>query len=120
MPGPSAYVGGEGHHGLMGNTHHAFDYIELGATDLRASRTFYESAIRAVEGDGEVGGLTTLRAPGTAGPLVLLYSSDLDASVGAVERAGGRISSGPYDFPGGRRFTFLDPSGNELGVWSDA
>lgn len=77
----------------MGNTHHAFDYIELGATDLRASRTFYESAfgwnfndygpeyagIRAVEGDGEVGGLTTLRAPGTAGPLVLLYSSDLDA-----------------------------------------
>ncbi len=61
----------------MGNTHHAFDYIELGATDLRASRTFYESAfgwnfndygpeyagIRAVEGDGEVGGLTTLRAP---------------------------------------------------------
>ncbi len=99
----------------MGNTHHAFDYIELGATDLRASRTFYESAfgwnfndygpeyagIRAVEGDGEVGGLTTLRAPGTAGPLVLLYSSDLDASVGAVERAGGRISSGPYDFPGG-------------------
>ncbi|MGN5240008.1 MULTISPECIES: VOC family protein [unclassified Rhodococcus (in: high G+C Gram-positive bacteria)] len=118
----------------MVNTHHTFDYIELAATDLGASRAFYEAAfgwkfndygpkyagIRAAEGDGEVGGLTTLRAPGTAGPLVLLYSSDLDASVGAVEHAGGTISSGPYDFPGGRRFTFLDPSGNELGVWSEA
>ncbi len=99
----------------MGNTHHAIDYIELGATDLPALRAFYETAfgwnfndygleyagIRAVGGDGEVGGLTTLRAPGAAGPLVLLYSRDLDASVGAVERAGGIISSGPYDFPGG-------------------
>ena len=118
----------------MGHTHHAFDYIELGATDLPATRGFYESAfgwvfneygptyagIRSGDGDGEVGGLTTQSAPGTVGPLVLLYSDDLDASVGAVERAGGTITSGPYGFPGGRRFTFLDPGGNELGVWSEA
>lgn len=118
----------------MDNTHHGFDYIELGAIDLPATRAFYEAAfgwvfteygphyagIRAVDGDGEVGGLTTTRAPGGNGPLVLLYSDDLDGSVVAVEQAGGTVSSGPYGFPGGRRFTFTDPSGNELGVWSES
>jgi hypothetical protein len=50
---------------------------------------------------------------------VLLYSADLDASVAAVTRAGGRVLAGPYPFPGGRRFSFTDPSGNELGLWSE-
>ena len=53
------------------------------------------------------------------GPLVLLYSADLDASAEAVRRAGGQVVSGPYEFPGGRRFHFTDPSGNELGVWAE-
>ncbi|TQC44463.1 VOC family protein, partial [Rhodococcus sp. WS4] len=52
------------------------------------------------------------------GPFVLLYSDDLDASADAVRAAGGSVVNGPYDFPGGRRFHFTDPSGNELGVWS--
>ena len=52
------------------------------------------------------------------GPLVLLYSSDLEASVRAVRDAGGEVVEEPYDFPGGRRFHFRDPSGNELGVWA--
>ena len=47
-----------------------------------------------------------------------LYSDDLDASVEAVRAAGGEISAEPYEFPGGRRFHFTDPSGTELGVWS--
>jgi hypothetical protein len=50
---------------------------------------------------------------------VLLWSADLDASVAAVTAAGGAVTEGPYDFPGGRRFHFRDPSGNELGVWGD-
>lgn len=54
------------------------------------------------------------------GPLVLLYSADLDQSVAAVNEAGGRVVNGPYEFPGGRRFHFTDPSGNELGVWAEA
>ncbi len=49
---------------------------------------------------------------------MLLYSQDLDATVSAVVEAGGTVVNGPYDFPGGRRFHFTDPSGNELGVWS--
>ncbi|MBT2517634.1 hypothetical protein J7E29_09340 [Streptomyces sp. ISL-90] len=52
------------------------------------------------------------------GPLVLLYSDDLDITAAAVTDAGGEIVNGPYEFPGGRRFHFVDPSGNELGVWA--
>ena len=51
---------------------------------------------------------------------MLLYSDDLDATVSAVESAGGQVLEGPYEFPGGRRFHFADPSGNELGVWATA
>ena len=46
--------------------------------------------------------------------------SDLDRSVEAVRTAGGEVVAGPYEFPGGRRFHFTDPSGNELGVWAEA
>ena len=67
----------------------------------------------------EVGGLATSEVAAVrGGPLVLLYSDDLDASVERVRAAGGEIVNGPYAFPGGRRFHFTDPSGNELGVWS--
>ncbi|GAB2578612.1 hypothetical protein Aab01nite_09240 [Paractinoplanes abujensis] len=48
----------------------------------------------------------------------MLVSSGLDASAEAVRAAGGRVVEGPYGFPGGRRFRFADPSGNELMVWS--
>jgi hypothetical protein len=52
----------------------------------------------------------------------LVFSEDLDQSLEAVRGAGGEITHGPYDYPGGRRFHFRDPSGNELGVYqpSDA
>lgn len=116
----------------MTQTHHAIDYIEINVTDLGAARAFYEQAfgwafndygpnyagIQAPGGEGEVGGLNPGGTPGPGGPLVLLYSDDLDASLAAVESAGGRILQAPYEFPGGRRFHFADPSGNELGVWS--
>jgi uncharacterized protein len=52
-------------------------------------------------------------------PLVVLYSSNLEAARERVIKAGGRISKDIVSFPGGRRFQYLDPSGNELGVWSD-
>lgn len=114
--------------------HHAISYIEFGVTDLEAARAFYESAfgwqfndygaeyagIRAVDGEGEVGGLSTFAAPTADGPLVLLFSTDLDASVEDVAASGGSIVAGPYEFPGGRRFEFTDPSGNRLGVFSSA
>jgi len=118
----------------MTHTHHAIDYVELNVGDLAGARAFYEAAfgwqfndygpayagIRSPDGDGEVGGLNPSREPRPGGPLVLLFSDDLDATVSAVEAAGGRITEAPYDFPGGRRFHFTDPSGNELGVWATA
>ena len=51
---------------------------------------------------------------------MILYSDDLVASEKAVIEAGGKISVPAFDFPGGRRFHFTDPSGNELGIWTKA
>lgn len=117
----------------MPQTHHAIDYIEFNVSDLDAAKAFYAAAfdwrfndygpeyagIRAADGDGEVGGLNAMVAPVRGGPLVLLWSADLGASAAAVVAAGGAVTAGPFAFPGGRRFHFTDPSGNELGVWGN-
>ncbi|MGY1730996.1 VOC family protein [Geodermatophilus sp. SYSU D01045] len=114
--------------------HHAIDYVELAVTDLDRARRFYADAFgwgftdygpgyAGIQDPGdpaaEVGGLRLDDEVRPGGPLVLLYSADLDASVDAVTSAGGRVVDGPYAFPGGRRFHFTDPSGNQLGVWSE-
>jgi predicted enzyme related to lactoylglutathione lyase len=116
----------------MAHTHHTFDYIEINVSDMAAAKAFYSSAFgwelvdygptyAGIAGpDGEVGGLNGERTPVPGGPLVLLYSDDLDATVAAVVEAGGTIAEEPYDFPGGRRFHFADPSGNVLGAWTKA
>ena len=116
----------------MTEIHHAISYVEINTDDLAAAKAFYGAAfgwefndygdayagIRAPDGDGEVGGLNPARPPGRGGPFVLLYSDDLEATLAAVEAAGGKVVDGPYDYPGGRRFHFTDPSGNELGVFN--
>jgi predicted enzyme related to lactoylglutathione lyase len=119
-----------------GHQHHAIDYVELTVTDLDQTKRFYTEAfgwrfndygpeyagIQSPQGASapEVGGLRAGPAVPAGGPLVLLYSTDLDRSVEAVKSAGGQVVNGPYEFPGGRRFHFTDPSGNELGVWAEA
>ncbi|MCA9547187.1 MAG: VOC family protein [Myxococcales bacterium] len=115
--------------------HHGFDYIEIAATDMAASRAFYAAAFgwQFTEyapvylgiqrpGGGEMGGLCKAEDErvGGGGPLVILYSADLDATLAAVQRAGGLIVKPIFDFPGGRRFHFVDPCGNELAVWTKA
>jgi predicted enzyme related to lactoylglutathione lyase len=114
----------------MAHSHHAIDYIELPAPELPAVRDFYARAfgwqfndygpgyagIRGTEEGMEAGGLA---AEGTTQPLVILYSDDLDASLRAVEAAGGTVTRPPFDFPGGRRFHFTDPAGTELAVWTE-
>lgn len=114
--------------------HHTLDYTELTVTDLAAATAFYTTAfgwkfvdygpeyagIASPAGDGEeVGGLLVSAEPRpVGGPLVLLYSDDLDETAQAIVRAGGTIVQEAYAFPGGRRLHFADPSGNELGVWA--
>ena len=125
-----------GMHSSAEPRHHALDYVELTVTDLEETKRFYAAAFgwgfndygpayagiraRADEARPEVGGLTPQGQVRAGGPFVLLYSEDLDASVEAVTAAGGRVLRGPYAFPGGRRFHFADPSGNELGVWASS
>lgn len=110
------------------------DYIEISVTDMAAAQAFYGAAFgwqftaygdayagirtAAESGGDEAGGLALADSVVRGGPLVLLYSDDLDATVRAVTDAGGEVVNGPHEFPGGRRFHFLDPSGNELGVWA--
>ena len=105
------------------------NYIEFGATDLAATRTFYENAFDwsftdygptyTAFTDGTIdGGFTTESEPGS-GPLVILYTDQLDEMKEQIAEAGGLIVQDIYTFPGGRRFHFTDPSGNELAVWSD-
>ena len=52
-------------------------------------------------------------------PLVVIYTPDLDAAYGKVVAAGGKITKETFSFPGGKRFHFTDPCGNELAAWSD-
>jgi predicted enzyme related to lactoylglutathione lyase len=114
------------------HTHHAIDYIEIGAVDIAASKAFYSAAFgwkftdygpdnAGIQGDGrEPGGLAKVDSVGEGGPLIVLYSDDLDATYASVRSAGGEITEELFEFPGGRQFHFHDPSGNELAVWSDA
>lgn len=68
---------------------------------------------------GEAGGLRVHSEVTVGGPLVILYSDNLELTLTRVRDAGGQISHEIFEFPGGRRFHFKDPSGNELAVWSD-
>lgn len=52
-------------------------------------------------------------------PLTVIYSTDLDATKKLITENGGTIIADTYDFPGGRRFHFTEPNGNELAVWSE-
>ena len=115
-----------------GRTHHAIDYVEITVTDVAAAKAFYGAAFGWSFADygpeyagiqsagGEVGGLRRDSETQPGGPLVILYSDDLEASAEAVTAAGGTIVAPIYSFPGGRRFHFADPAGNELAVWSQA
>ncbi|TWT98994.1 VOC family protein [Neorhodopirellula pilleata] len=115
------------------NIHHEINYIEISANDIPEAKRFYGSAfgwrfndygpdyvgIRKQQSDGECGGICRSEQMSVGGPLVILYSLDLEASFSSVQKAGGTITQEIFSFPGGRRFQFRDPSGNELAVWSD-
>lgn len=74
----------------------------------------------AIHGAGVEGGFdaNSDRKPSTHGALVILNSTDLENTLKAVKDANANISVPIFSFPGGRRFHFIDPSGNELAVWT--
>lgn len=104
------------------------DYVELPATDFDAMKRFYGKAFGwtfedwpnyvAFSDAGLEGGFSPVdQQPPRGGALVILYADDLDAAQEAVIAAGGEVVQ-RFTFPGGERFQFLDPSGNELAVWT--
>ena len=106
------------------------DYIEFPATDVGATRKFYTDVFGwkftdygpdyTSFHDGRIaGGFDAGRKPGPGGPLVVIYAEDLAGIEKQVVAAGGKVTRPVFSFPGGRRFHFVDPSGNELAVWSE-
>lgn len=104
------------------------DYIEIQAAAgaLDSVKAFYSAAFGwsftdygptySGFSEGLDGGFDT---ESTGKPLPILFSTDIEESLRAVEEAGGRIVKPIFAFPGGRRFHFLDPAGNELAVWAE-
>ena len=70
--------------------------------------------------DGRLaGGFAKAASAAAKGPLIVIFGMDLTAIEAKIRKAGGTIVKPVFDFPGGRRFHFTDPNGNELAVWSD-
>ena len=100
-------------------------FVELPTRDIAAARSFYGRVFGwemtdfgstyacTMSGDVDVG-LQGDTSEATAAPLAVIAVDDLQAALAAVEKAGGTIVRPIFDFPGGRRFHFLDPGGNEL------
>jgi predicted enzyme related to lactoylglutathione lyase len=110
------------------------DYIELAVDDLEQAKDFYAKAlgwtftdygpeyagIRDPRKPGEEFGGLSAQPPasrGDGGVLVLMRTDDADGALARMLAAGGRIQVELHEYPGGRRFTFADPSGNILGIY---
>jgi|TARA_B110000116_G_scaffold265282_1_gene274269 predicted enzyme related to lactoylglutathione lyase len=121
------------------NQHHSLNYIEIACRDLVASKLFFGAVFNWVFSDyfdpesGAInysafsldninGGFFSadkVTSQNNGGALIVFYSQNLNLTETEIKRAGGVISKPTFNFPGGRRFHFSDPSGNEFAVWSD-
>jgi predicted enzyme related to lactoylglutathione lyase len=113
--------------------HEKINYVEFPSRDLEATKRFYSHSLgweftdfgpdyTAFSGAGLDGGffradLAASTANGSA--LIVLYSENLEQTQQKIEAAGGVIAKPISRFPGGRRFHFTEPSGNEFAAWSD-
>ena len=101
------------------------NYVELPVEDISSAKAFYEAAFgwslaefgpsyaATITGDTDIG-LQADATEASKAPLPVIEVEDLEAALDAVTRSGGQIVRPIFAFPGGRRFHFLDPSGNEL------
>lgn len=114
----------------MQPTNNHINYVEFKSTDLEATKTFYCNAFGwqftdygdsyiAFESSGLDGGFEKTDQPIVNGVLVVLYYNDLEFIKTKLIQLGATISVDIFSFPGGKRFQFLDPSGNELAIWSE-
>ena len=109
------------------------NYIEIPSTDLPATKKFFADAFGwsfvdygeeyiAIENAGLDGGFfksEKVARTSNGSVLVVLYSENLEATLEKVKSCGAEIVQDIFSFPGGRRFHFSAPSGNEFAVWSE-
>lgn len=115
------------------NQHEKINYVEFPAKDIETTKAFFKNAFNwdfidygpeytAFSGQGLDGGffksdLSSSTNNGAA--LIVFYSKTLEDTQSKIESSGGSIIKPIFEFPGGRRFHFTDPNGNEFAVWSD-
>ncbi|MEI8592937.1 VOC family protein [Photobacterium sp. Hal280] len=115
------------------NKHHQINYVEFPASHIPKTKAFFERvfgwsfmdygdeyaafAEQGLDGGFYAAPLSSQVEKGSA--LIVIYSDNLEATEQAVIAAGGVIVKPIFSFPGGRRFHFTEPSGNELAVWSE-
>lgn len=109
------------------------DYVEMPSRDLEETKRFFAEAFDwafqdygpdyvAIQDAGMDGGFyksEKVSSTEQGSVLVVLYSAELEATLEKVRSAGGAIVQDIFPFPGGRRFHFTDPNGNEYAVWSE-
>lgn len=109
------------------------DYIEMPAKDPAQARAFFEALFGwqfqdygpdyCSFQDGRLAGgfrredVSAVTENGSA--LIVFYKEDLAAAIDRVRALGGSLKRDIFSFPGGRRFHFIDPNGNEYAIWSD-
>lgn len=115
------------------NDHEKINYVEFPAKDIEATKAFFTAVFAwsfvdygpdyiAFSNQGLDGGFyqSDLNASTDNGSaLIVFYSKNLEGTQSKIENAGGKIIKPIFSFPGGRRFHFGDPNGNEFAVWSD-
>ena len=115
------------------NDHEKINYVEFPAKDIEAAKEFFTAVFAwsfvdygpgysAFTNEGIDGGffksaLSSSAKKGAA--LIVFYSNDLNMTKSKIEKAGGSNLKAIFCFPGGRRFHFSDPNGNEYAVWTD-
>ncbi len=115
------------------NTHEKINYVEFPAKDLDVVKAFFKAAFTwkftdfgpdytAFSDEGLDGGFfksDLISSTATGSALIVFYSNKLEETLSKIENANGEIVKPIFSFPGGRRFHFTDPNGNEYAVWSD-
>lgn len=115
------------------NTHEKINYIELPARDIAKAKAFFSTVFgwsfvdygpeysaffdAGIDGGFYHSDLSVSTRNGSA--LIVFYSKDLERTQSKIINAGGSIVKPIFSFPGGRRFHFSDPNGNEYAAWSD-
>lgn len=117
----------------MSRVHH-INYIEFPVNDIALAKTFYSQVFgwEFVDFGAEYCSISNASidagfylseksmSSDKGSALVVLYSSEIEESMKKVEAHGGIINKPLFEFPGGRRFHFIDPCGNEFAIWTDS